>query len=229
MKQIKPSRASYSIEQKNKVIKYARKYGRNKTAVHFNLDASMVGRWVKASTSWGTEINQNNKRIGSGRKAFYPEAEKKLYAWLIEQRKQGLAVTYAMLRVKMLEFLKEPEMIDLYDSSKDFKTSDRWLSAFIKRYKLSWRRRTKISQKLPEQTQESLNNFYKFVTELRIKKSYELCNIFNMDETPVWFDMAGNFTVDQKGTKTVHIRSTGNENNRFTVVLTCAAGKVYFS
>src|SRR6185295_3260545 len=172
MKQIKPSRASYSIEQKNKVIKYARKYGRNKTAVHFNLDASMVGRWVKASTSWGTEINQNNKRIGSGQKEFYPEAEKKLYAWLIEQRKQGLAVTYAILRVKMLEFLKEPEMIDLYDSSKDFKTSDHWLSAFIKRYKLSWRRRTKISQKLPEQTQESLNNFYKFVTELRIKKSY---------------------------------------------------------
>ena len=45
-----------------------------------------------------------------------------------------------------------------------------------------------------------------------------------MDETPVWFDMAGNFTINQKGEKTVHIRLTGNEKNRFTVVLTCAAG-----
>ncbi|CAB4413248.1 unnamed protein product [Rhizophagus irregularis] len=44
-----------------------------------------------------------------------------------------------------------------------------------------------------------------------------------MDETPVWFDMAGNFTINQKGEKTVHIHGTGNENNRFTVVLTCAA------
>ena len=45
-----------------------------------------------------------------------------------------------------------------------------------------------------------------------------------MDETPVWFDMAGNFTINPKGEKTVHIRATGNEKNRFTVVLTCAAG-----
>src|SRR5436189_4689534 len=50
-----------------------------------------------------------------------------------------------------------------------------------------------------------------------------------MDETPVWFDMAGNFSINQKGEKTVHIRETGNENNRFTVVLTCAAGKDLYS
>ncbi|PKY48340.1 hypothetical protein RhiirA4_463915 [Rhizophagus irregularis] len=29
-----------------------------------------------------------------------------------------------------------------------------------------------------------------------------------MDETPVWFDMAGNFTINPKGEKTVHIRAT---------------------
>ena len=50
-----------------------------------------------------------------------------------------------------------------------------------------------------------------------------MSNILNMDETPIWFDMARNFTIDQIGEKTVHIRSTGNEKNRFTVVLTCAA------
>ena len=47
-----------------------------------------------------------------------------------------------------------------------------------------------------------------------------------MDETPVWFDMAGNFTIHPKGEKTIHICGTGNEKNRFTVVLTCAAGKI---
>ena len=47
-----------------------------------------------------------------------------------------------------------------------------------------------------------------------------------MDETPVWFDIAGNFTVNPKGKKTMHIRITGNEKNRFTVILTCAAGKL---
>jgi len=46
-----------------------------------------------------------------------------------------------------------------------------------------------------------------------------------MDETPVWFDMAGNMIVNNKGDKTVHIRTTENDKNHFTVVLTCSAGK----
>ena len=49
-----------------------------------------------------------------------------------------------------------------------------------------------------------------------------------MDETPVYFDMAGNFTINVIGDKTVHVRGTGNEKNRFTIVLTCAAGKFFF-
>jgi len=218
---IKYNRKSYSIKQKKVVVDYAKQQGRNKAARHFGLDATMVGRWVKASSGWVNVINQNSKRIGSDRKPFFPEAEKKLYEWIIEQRKQGLAVTYAIVRVKMLEILEED------NAAEDFKTSDNWLSTFMKRYKLAWRRRTKISQKLPAQTEELLVKFHQFIIHLRIEKSFELHNIFNMDETPVWFDMAGNFTINQKGEKTVHIRATGNEKNRFTVVLTCSAGKIF--
>ena len=45
-----------------------------------------------------------------------------------------------------------------------------------------------------------------------------------MDKSPVWFDMASNFTINPKGNKTVHICTTGNEKNQFTIVLICAAG-----
>ena len=86
----------------------------------------------------------------------------------------------------MQDILGEFEMIVLYgDSAKDFKMSDRWLSAFVKRYKLSWQQHTKISQKLPSQMEQLLADFHQFVIRLRIEKSFELCNIFNMDETPV--------------------------------------------
>jgi hypothetical protein len=227
-KTVKRNRNSYSIEQKRQVVAYAKENGRNGAARHFCLDSSMVGRWVKASESWVTELNQNSKRVGSGRTVFFPEAEKKLYNWIIEQRKQGLGVTYTITRVKMMEILKEPDMISLYGDSKDFKASSRWMFAFMKRFKLSRRRRTKISQKLPSQTNELLKNFNQFIIRLRTEKSFELSNILNMDETPVWFDMAGNFTIDQTGEKTVHIRGTGNDKNRFTVVLTCAAGRNHF-
>ena len=86
----------------------------------------------------------------------------------------------------MLEILKESDMMNLYGNlTNNFKTSLHWLTTFMKRYKLSLRRHTKISQKLPSQTQELLENFYQFVTRLRIEKSFELCNILNMDETSV--------------------------------------------
>ena len=182
---------------------------------------------MSASKNWTTETNEKSKRVGAGRKAFYPEAEKKLYVWIIEQRKRGLAVTYATIKNKMLEILNEQDMVFLYGNlTEGFKTSHRWVVAFMKRYKLALRRHTKVSQKLPNQTQKQLESFYQFVTNLRIKKSFELKNIFNMDETPVWFDMAGTLTINPKGEKTVHIRATGNDKNRFTVVLTCAAGKI---
>lgn len=180
------------------------------------------------SSKWNIETNEKSKRVGSGRKAFFPEAEKKLYDWTIEQRKQGFVVSYAILRNKMLEILREVDMLELYGNlAENFKISHCWLVAFLKRYRLALRRRTRISQKLPSKTQELLDKFNKFIIHLRLQKSYDLGNIFNMDETPVWFDMAGNFTINPKGEKTVHIRSTGNEKNRFTVVLTCTAGIFY--
>ncbi|GBB91038.1 hypothetical protein RclHR1_18130002 [Rhizophagus clarus] len=160
----------------------------------------MVGHWIEASKSWVTELNQNCKRVGSDRAVFYPEAEKKLYEWIIKQRKMGLEVIYAIVRVKMIEILKGPEMIHLYGNSVEcFKTSNRWMFAFMKRFNL-----------------------------FRAEKSFKLSNILNMDKTPVWFDMAGNFTIDQTGERTIHIRRTGNEKNRFTVVLTCAADGTKF-
>src|ERR1044071_2586277 len=98
----------------------------------------------------------------------------------------------------------------------------------MKRYKLVLRRRTRISQKLPDKTQELLESFYEFVTNLRIEKCFELKNIFNMDETSVWFDMAGVYTVNPKGEKTVHVRATRKKKNQFTVFFKIVEGIIFF-
>src|SRR3954451_21802583 len=94
---VKRKRTSYSVELKIEVVTYAKEYGNSKAVEKFDINRSMVGRWVLASTTWNTEINGKSKRVGAGRKAFFPEAEKRLYDWTIEQRKQGLVVSYAIL------------------------------------------------------------------------------------------------------------------------------------
>jgi Tc5 transposase DNA-binding domain len=137
---VKIKRSSYSIQQKKEVVAYAKQHGRNKAARHFELNGSMVGRWMKASAKWTTETKLYSLRIGSGRNSFFPEAEKRLYNWVIEQRKQGLAVTSATIKVTMFNILEEPDMIALYgNTTESFKASFRWLYGFMKRYKLSLR------------------------------------------------------------------------------------------
>ena len=44
-----------------------------------------------------------------------------------------------------------------------------------------------------------------------------------MDETPAYFDMVPNKTLDSKGGKTIGIRTTGAEKKHLTVVLACSA------
>ncbi|CAG8511857.1 17028_t:CDS:2, partial [Racocetra persica] len=56
---------------------------------------------------------------------LYPKAEKKLYNWITEQRKQGLGVSCELARIEMLNILKGPDMMTLYsNSTEDFKTSN---------------------------------------------------------------------------------------------------------
>ena len=117
---------SYSVEYKKEVITYAKNYENNQAARHFDIDCGMVSRWISASSKWTSETKEKSKRVSFDRKALFLKAKEKLYIWIIQQRKQDFAITYLIIKNKMLEILKEPEMVVLYDNlEKDFKTSQR--------------------------------------------------------------------------------------------------------
>ncbi|CAG8776367.1 11260_t:CDS:2, partial [Dentiscutata erythropus] len=44
-----------------------------------------------------------------------------------------------------------------------------------------------------------------------------------MDETAISFNMTNTTTIEEKGTKTISIASTGHECSMFTVILSCLA------
>jgi len=47
-----------------------------------------------------------------------------------------------------------------------------------------------------------------------------------MDEILLYFDIPDSRTIDKKGKKEVHVRSTGAEKRRFTAVLSCTVAGV---
>ena len=93
----------------------------------------------------------------------------------------------------------------------------------MKRNWYSIRARTKIAQRLPSHYEDKITSFQRFLIQQRKREEYELCNIGNMDETPVNMDMVGNYTVDRVGKKTILLKTTGHEKCRYTVVLSCTA------
>ena len=50
----------------------------------------------------------------------------------------------------------------------------------------------------------------------------DLGRIFNMDETPIFFDMPETITIEVKGIKNVNISIFGNDKNRISVILSFA-------
>src|SRR4051812_11534078 len=86
-------------------------------------------------------------------------------------------------------------------------------------HKLSNHRRTTVSQRLPEDLIEKQHEFLNFILYCRIQYDYPLELIENMNETPLFFDMPNNMTVEETGASTVSIRTTSYEKSNFTVVL----------
>ena len=81
----------------------------------------------------------------------------------------------------------------------------------------------KIDQQLPKDLDHKITQFQTFVINQRKRNEYAMAHIGNMDETPMFFDVVGNTTINKKGEKTVLVKTTRHEKQHFTVVLACLA------
>ena len=105
--------------------------------------------------------------------------------------------------------------------SSTFKASRGWCLRYLKRHVLSLRARIHIGKKLSAEVEVKCQAFSNF--DGRKLMDVEFSQIGNMEETPMFFEMPGVRGVSVKGEKTVSVKTTGNEKNYFTVILTCPA------
>ena len=143
----KVQRSSYSASEKLKILQYAKERGQRAATRSFSIDHSMISHWEKWKDKFKT-ANGKNWHVGAGRKPQYPEAETNLKTWLIEFRKDGIAVTPKMVKIYMKEILIK-DFAHIYPNGENFLASERWFYSFLKRSNLLLRRKIKISQKLP--------------------------------------------------------------------------------
>ena len=195
-----------------KLVTYALEKGNREAARQFQVDEKNVQRW--RSQQEKLKGLRRNQRAACYCSAKFPEIEKELNEWIDEKRKAGIGISTTVIRLKAKSMAKVRNVAE-----SEYKASVHWCHRFVDRHDLSIRRRTTISQKLPENFKDKLLKFQRFIIAERKKHEYDLSLIGNMDQTQLTFDMPANSTVDAKGTKSVSIMTTGHKKDRFTFYL----------
>ena len=72
---------------------------------------------------------------------------------------------------------------------------------------------------MPPDLLEKQNVFLSYVLYRRIQHDYLLQYIGNMDETPLWFDLPSNTTIDHKGTKQLAFVQLGTNTHLLQLYL----------
>ncbi|GES99374.1 pogo transposable element with KRAB domain [Rhizophagus clarus] len=160
------------------------------------------------------------QKLTTGARPKYLQLEVELIEWFRE-RHQLKVITRYMIQAKACFLSKKQVYQEIYPDIKNAKFSQKWVDGFMSRHNLVNRRKTTISQKLPENYVSLQSEFLSYVLFRRREHQYPLSLIANMDKTPISFNLSNNTTVEQRGTRTISILSTRHERSNFTVVLAC--------
>ena len=207
-------RRAFTAKEKLAAVAYAEAHGNRAAGREFTIDESCIRQWRKQKSRLQAMPRKKQADRGSAEK--FAQIEEKVLEFVLERRRCGKSVSTSEIRVHAIKVAKSMKI-------KDFKASADWCYAFMRRKNLSIRRRTHISQKLPEDFDDKLLQFQKFVIKQRKIHDYDLSQIGNADQTPLRFDLPPTTTVAPKGSKTVSINTTSHEKDRFTVMLACTA------
>ena len=128
------------------------------------------------------------KTLHKGKKANTKDIEDELIEWILMNRSLGIAVTSWEVIIKDCSL---DESLKL----KNVNTQQNWCYKFLKRNMLIFRSGTHVGQKLSESYPELIRRFTKFNEDLRWDNSFELSQIANMDETPLFMNIPNTKTI----------------------------------
>lgn len=207
-------RKCYSAKFKLKTVQFAKKEGNRAAERKYGVCEKLVRDWRKQESL--LKNMPKTKKANRSKPPRWPELEKEIASFVINQRLLGIGISTIQIRRKAMQLAKEMKICDFIGSAN-------WCFRFMKRNHLSIRARTTMAQKLPPDFMAKINDFHEFVEKIVEQHSITPDHIINMDETPLSFDIPTTRTVNQKGEKSITIRTTGHEKSNFTVALACAA------
>jgi hypothetical protein len=175
----------------------------NEVCRKFNIQLKQLLDWMRKKEELVNAPSRSLK-LHKGKPPMYPQLEKVLFDWIVQQRQLQHTVTRMLITVKAYLLAQNVDFQNL-PNIQAFKFSNRWLDGFLNRYNLSNRRHTTVAQHLPEDLEEKKQGFLSYVLNKHVQYNYPLYLIGNVDETPLTFDMLNPTTIEKREAHTVSI------------------------
>lgn len=153
-------------------------------AREFNLSKTTVNTIWKNREKHKTYFSKNAKKL---RTATYEDIENALMIWLRQARSNNLPIGGPILKEKAIALAKEL-------GHHDFKCSDGWLDRFKKRREVTFRT---VSGEANAAPQQIVDDWKRKLPEML--KKYHPKDIFNADETGLFFQLLPDHTYTFKG------------------------------
>ncbi|RHZ31113.1 hypothetical protein DYB37_012119 [Aphanomyces astaci] len=141
-----------------------------------------------------------------------PVEEEQLARWVLGMRKDGIPVTYHMLRVMALE-----TAIDVGLTEDEFKASWTWIQGFKRRHGLSLRSKTRIGQDSTQDGTATLAEFSERVLMCTMANDVDV--IYNADQTAVNYEYLPSKTLNPTKDNNVWVKCGGKTKERATAML----------
>jgi len=182
---IKRETLSYSIAFKIEVMNYAEKRGNKAAERRFGLPPTekMIREWRKQRKDL-IKADKSEKTLRSCAPKW-PKNEEYVKNWIIDHRKNGIAVSTKMTLI-------EARRLAIEMSTTNFAGTTSWCERSMRRNSLCMRTKTTIAQKLPHEYERKIIEFHKYVMNMRKKLCFEIGQLGNMDAVPLTFDVPSN-------------------------------------
>jgi hypothetical protein len=156
-------------------------------------------------------INGEVRKLHPGRPTGLGDFQNSLTRSVFELREQGLQVNTRTVRKeasRLSEIFK--------DKTKIAKVS--CIRRFVKRVGLRNRVSIHVAQKNHQETEEESSHFLVLMKQKLSGMNPD--DVINMDQTPIPFTFPSNRTLEKKGTKTIHVRTSTTDTKRATLAAT---------
>jgi transposase len=189
-KGVKRKKESKSMEEKYAAIIECEKGLRSKTEIakQFSVPLSTLSTWLKNKDS----IKDGYQKFGPKRKSMkvglYDELEEVLTTWFKATRSNNIPISGPMLQAKADELAHKM-------SVQGFNASNGWLDRFKERHGITFKKVCGESNSV----NSSSDDMTAWQSRLKlILEQYDSCDIFNADETGIFYQLTPDKTLDFK-------------------------------